>query len=99
MPERQKSIPLDLTSYTEATRREVYDRVVRHLWTPIDPGDYVPPYTPDAAQLTVVFSHGRWLLSYLDLEEPADAPPDRRTVLSRILAAPDRPFGIQLSEI
>ena len=99
MPEQTKSIPLDLTRYTEATRREVYDRVVRHLWTPIDPGDYVPSYTPDAAQLTVSYLGGRWIVSYIDLEEPADAPADRRAVLSRVLFAPDRPLGIQLSEI
>ncbi len=90
---------MDLTRYTEATRREVYDRVVHHLWTPIDPGDYVPSYTPDAAQLTVAYSHGRWLLSYVDLEEPVDAPADQRAVLTRILYDPDRPFGILLSEI
>jgi hypothetical protein len=99
MPEQKKFIPLDLTRYTEGVRRELYDRVVQHLWTPDAPGDYVPSYTPDAAHLTVTYTHGRWLLSYIDLEEPADAPLDRRSVLSRIIAAPDRPLGIQLSEI
>jgi hypothetical protein len=99
MPEQSKSIPLDLTRYTEATRREVYDRCVRHLWTPEAPGDYTPSYTPDAAQMTVAYSHGRWFLSYIDLEEPVNAPLDRRAVLSRIIAAPDRPLGLMLSEI
>ncbi len=99
MPEQSKSIPLDLTRYTESTRRELYDRVVQHLWTPDAPGDYVPSYTPDAAQLTVMYTHGRWIVLYLDLEEPADAPPDQRAVMSRIVADPERPFGIQLSEI
>lgn len=99
MPEHRKSIPLDLTRYTEATRRALYDRVTQYLWTPDAPGDYVPSYTPDAAQLTVHYMGGRWIVAYLDLEEPADAPADRRAVLSRILAAPDLPLGIQLSEI
>jgi hypothetical protein len=36
---------------------------------------------------------------YLDLEEPTDAPPDQRAQMARILAAPDRRFGITLSEI
>lgn len=99
MPEHPKSTPLDLTRYTEATRRELYDRVVQHLWTPIDPGDYVPPFTPDACGLTVAYSHGRWLLLYIDLEEPTDAPADRRAVMSRILSDPSKRFGIHLSEI
>jgi len=99
MPERQKSIPLDLTRYTEGTRREVYDRVVAHLWEPLSPGDYVPSYTPDAGQLTVVYLHGRWLALYIDMEEPTDAPPDQRAVMSRIVADPDSRFGIHLQEV
>jgi hypothetical protein len=99
MSDQDKSIPFDLSRYTESTRRALYDAVVAHLWTPIDPDDYTPPFSPDAAQLMVVYTHGRWLLSYIDLDEPADAPPERRTVLSRILPDPDRRFGITLSEV
>jgi hypothetical protein len=99
MSDQGKSIPFDLNEYTEGTRRALYDAVVAHLWTPIDPGDYVPGYTADAAGLMVVYTHGRWLVSYTDLEEPADAPAERRTVLSRVLADPSRPFGVYLSEI
>ncbi len=90
---------LTLRHYSEALRRDLYDAVVKHLWTPDAPGDYVPAFTPDASQLTVMYSHGRWIVLWIDLEEPADAPPDQRAVMSRILADPDRPFGIQLSEI
>jgi hypothetical protein len=99
MPEHPQFTPQSLLRYTESLRRELYDAVVLHLWTPDAPGDYVPAFTPDAAQLTVMYSHGRWIVVYLDLEEPADAPPDQRAQMSRILAAPDRPFGITLSEI
>ena len=99
MPERQKSTPLDLTRYTETTRRELYDRVVLLLWTREDSGDYIPDFTPDQCGLTVSYSHGRWLLAYRDLEEPDTAPPDQREVVSRIHSAPDRRFGIQLSEV
>jgi hypothetical protein len=88
-----------LVRYTEALRRELYDAVVLHLWTPTSPGDYVPDFTPDAAQLTVMYTHGRWFVIWIDLDEPADSPPDQRTVMSRVLASPDSPFGIQLSEI
>ena len=99
MPDRPQFTPQSLLTYTEALRRQLYDAVVAHLWTREDSGDYIPPFTPDAAQLTVMYSHGRWLVIYLDLEEPVTAPADRRAVMSRILAAPDRRFGIQLSEI
>jgi hypothetical protein len=47
----------------------------------------------------VSYDHGRWLVTYTDLEEPADAPPDQRAVMSRVLADPDRRFGVTLSEI
>jgi len=99
MPEQGKLIPIDLTRYTEGTRREVFDRVVLHLWEPLAPGDYTPSYTPDAAQLMVTYSHGRWLVTYNDLEEPTDAPADQRAVMSRIVADPDARFGIHLQEV
>ena len=75
------------------------DAVVQHLWMPGAPDDYNPSFTPDAAQLTVTYLAGRWFVVYIDLEEPTDAPPDRRVVMSRVLADPDRPFGITLSEV
>ena len=59
----------------------------------------MPSYTPDAAQLMVMYSHGRWLVIYIDLEEPADAPADQRTVMSRVVTDPDTRFGVQLQEI
>jgi hypothetical protein len=99
MPEQPKFTALTLRSYSEALRRELYDAVVQHLWTPDDHGDYVPPYTPDACGLVVSYDHGRWLVTYTDLEEPADAPPDQRAVMSRVLADPDRRFGVTLSEV
>lgn len=99
MSDQGKSIPFDLTRYTEATRRALYDAVVADIWTPRDPGDNVPTYTPDAAQLTVLYMQGRWLVLWTDLEEPETAPPEQRLVMSRIMADKDRPFGIQLSEV
>lgn len=99
MPEHPQFTASALLRYTETLRRQLYDAVVLHLWTPLDPGDYVPAFTPDAAQLTVMYSHGRWIVAYLDLDEAADAPPDQRAVMARVLADPSRPFGIQLSEI
>jgi hypothetical protein len=99
MPDRQKFTSLTLRTYSEALRRDLYDAVVLHVWTPTAPGDYVPPYTPDAAQLTVMYTHGRWIAIWIELDEPADAPPDQRASMCRIMADPDQPFGIQLSEV
>ena len=99
MQQHPQFTPQSLRRYSETLRRELYDAVVRHLWTPSAPGDYVPPFTPDAAQLTVVYSFGRWLALWIDLEEPADAPPDQRAQMVRILPSADAPFGIMFSEV
>jgi len=99
MPEQSKFTPQSLTRYTEALRRELYDSVVRLIWTPAGPDEHVPAYTPDDCGLVVMYTHGRWIASWLDLEEPADAPADRLEQMVRVLAAPGSPFGIVLSEI
>lgn len=99
MQQHSQFTPLALRHYSEALRRSLYDAVVQHLWTPDTPGDYVPSFTPDAARLTVEFSHGRWIASWTDLEEPAGAPPDQREQMVRILPSPDSRFGIVFSEI
>lgn len=99
MPEQEKLTSLDLRHYSETLRRRLYDATVAHLWTPDHADDYVPAFTADASGLMVSFIHGRWIVTYTDLEEPVNAPPDQRLVMSRILADPDRPFGITLSEV
>ena len=99
MPDRPQFTEFSLSVYSETLRRQLYDAVVQHIWTAEDPGDYVPPYTPDAARLRILYLQGRWMVLYFDLEEPADAPLDQRAVMARILAAPDYRFGIRLSEV
>ena len=99
MPEHPQFTRVMLRFYSEALRRELYEAVVQHLWTPDGEEDHVPTHSPDDCGLMVSYSHGRWLVTYVDLEEPAGAPPDQRMVMSRILPDPDRPFGIQLSEV
>ncbi len=88
-----------LARSSEALRRALYDAVVRLIWTPAVPEEHVPTYTPDDCGLVVMYSHGRWIASWLDLEEPADAPADQLEQMVRVLAAPDSPFGILFSEI
>jgi hypothetical protein len=94
--------PLDLSRYTETTRRELYDRVVAIQFTPVPdaaPGDWTgPTYTPDEAGLTVVWAAHRWFATWTDLDEP-NLPPDQRQELVRIVADPSSPFGIGLEEV
>src|SRR6185503_7372873 len=61
--------PLDLTRYTEATRRELYDRVLRIQSVPDadDTEEPAPPFDPEAAGLTVFYILGRWFATWTDL--------------------------------
>ncbi|HEY0512918.1 MAG TPA: hypothetical protein VGH73_13495 [Thermoanaerobaculia bacterium] len=92
--------PLDLTRYTESTRRELYERLVRIQFTPQagDPEDAAPLQDPDAAELTVFYLFGRWFAYWRELPEPG-LPAWRMTEMVRIQAAPDSPDGIILYEI
>ena len=94
--------PLDLTRYTETTRRTLYDRVVQVQFSPIEgaqPGDWPgPSYTPDAAGLSVFYAFHRWFAAWTDLDE-LDLPPDQRLELVRIVADQRSPFGIGLEEV
>ncbi|HSF42103.1 MAG TPA: hypothetical protein VLT87_20045 [Thermoanaerobaculia bacterium] len=84
---------LDLSRYTEATRRELYDRIVLIQFPP------ATPYEPDAAGLLVFHAFGRWFGTWVDLEAPEDWPEGRRRELVRIEPAPDAPEGIMLYEV
>lgn len=91
--------PESLAHYTEGLRRELYDAVVSLVWTAAGPEDHVPGFTAAEAGLAVVYTCGRWFAVWQDLEEERTAPEDLRTVLVRILAAPESPFEIVLQEV
>lgn len=96
MPELTRPA-LDLSHPTEATRRELYDRLVSIQSTlPVEPPS--SPFDPDAAGLTVVYVFGRWFATWLDLDAPAEWPESRRRELVRIQPA-DTPDGIMLHEV
>ena len=99
MPEQSKSIPPNLSRYTESIRREVYDRVVSLVWTSTGPDDHVPSFTPDQAGLTIFYVYGRWFAAWADLEANGLGAVDRRTELVRVQEAPGSPSGIILVEI
>jgi hypothetical protein len=98
MPDLPDSTPsLDLSRYTEATRRELYDRLVT-IQTAPTPEDPAPSFDPEDAGLTVVYLFGRWFAFWRDVPEPG-LPEWRLTEMVRIQAAPDSPDGIILYEI
>lgn len=83
----------DLTRYTEATRRTLYDLLVRIQFA------RGTPYDPEAAGLLVIHAFGRWFATWIDLESPEDWPERRRRELVRIEPDPDAPEGIMLFEV
>jgi hypothetical protein len=89
--------PLDLTRYTESTRRELYDRLVT-IQTAHVPGEPPSSFDPEDAGLTVVYLFGRWFAFWRDVPEPG-LPEWRLTEMVRIQAAPDSPDGIILYEV
>lgn len=105
MPELSGSLP-NLSTYTESTRRTLYDRVVELQFTPPDPSTvehledaWTPTYSPDDAGLTVFRVFGRWFAVWTDLDAAPELPEDRRIELVRIDADPDTPHGIMLYEV
>ncbi len=99
MPDQDKSTPIDLSRYTESTRREVYDRVVALVWTSSGPEDLVPALSPDEIGLAVYFLYGRWFAVWMDLEDNGLPTFDRRRELVRVQEAPGIPYGIILAEV
>jgi hypothetical protein len=109
MPDNPTTQRMDLSTYTEATRRAVYDAVVAIYFSPspeevaasdADPENhFVITYSPDAAGLKVYHELGRWLVTWLRLEMPADLPEELRRELLIVEEVPGAPFGILLYEI
>ncbi len=56
---------LDITRFSESTRRKLYDRIVEIQFA----GDG-GAHTPDDSGLQVVYFAGRWFATWTDLAEP-----------------------------
>jgi len=93
---------LNLESDTEATRRALYDVIVRIQFSAVagaSPDDYPgPSYTPDAAGLKVFRVFGRWFAAWTNMEEPG-LPEDQQQELVRITADSDAPYGVMMREV
>jgi hypothetical protein len=62
----------DLSRYTEGTRRQLYDLIIKIQFTQSSPDEatspedsWVPTYTPDEAGLTVFYAFGRWFATWI----------------------------------
>lgn len=103
MPSCEQCIELDLSKYSEAVRRELYDRIREHEFLgsaeEADEGDERPgePSTAEAAELQIHFFAGRWLAQWRRPGVPESEPEARRIELLRIKAADD-PRGYMLHE-
>jgi hypothetical protein len=69
---------LDLTSFSEETRRTLYEWIARLQF----PSEGKP--TADDSGLQVIFLGGRWFASWLDLDEPASLPTPLRIRMVRV---------------
>ena len=67
---------VDLTAYSEETRQAIYQHAVEQNFTGIivDDEPWDLGYGPDQAELQVLYLYGRWLVTWLKLEEPVEAP-------------------------
>ena len=70
---------LDLTRFSESTRRRLYERIVE-----IQLADDGSAYSPDDSQLQVVFFAGRWFATWTDLGEPLWRPLPLRLRIVRV---------------
>ena len=75
----ETSSGLDLTRFSESTRRRLYERIVE-----IQFGGDGGAYTPDDSGLQVVYFAGRWFATWTDLGEPLWRPLPLRMRIVRV---------------
>jgi hypothetical protein len=106
---RQSNPSIDLRTYTEATRRQLYDLVVAVHFTvtpeeraayAADPENHwIPTFTPDQARLVVGRTLGRWWASWEILDAPADLLECQRHAIVTITEDPRLPQGVAFHEV
>jgi hypothetical protein len=83
---------LDLTRFSESTRRRLYERIVEIQFT--GEGD---AQAPDDSGLQVVYFAGRWFATWTDLEEPLWRPAPLRLRIVRVGLGADQ--SVELYEV
>jgi hypothetical protein len=95
MPDRPESTPpppLDLTRYSEATRRALYDRIVAEHFSPtqddireaIDTETWLDMRPAEEAGLTLHFVYGRWIAVWAMPDVADDATEAQRWDVNRV---------------
>ena len=102
MHDRQNPIlspPLDLSRYSEKTRRALFDRIEADHFSP-DPrtivdviarGDFAETRTAEEAELRIEYSLGRWFAVWRVIE-PIENPTERD--LWEVVSITPRPRGL-----
>jgi hypothetical protein len=93
---------LDLSVFSEATQRELYEVVAAENFRPTEhePGeDCVPQYTAEQAGLEVVFVWGRWFATWLKLELPETLPEAERREILLLQESRHRPGTLAYGEV
>jgi hypothetical protein len=87
---------LDLTRYSRKVQRALYRLTVAHFWTP---RRTAPPYTPEQAELRILFRFKRWFAIYHALEDAASnyLPPADHEPLLRITYDRQARFGLHFT--
>jgi hypothetical protein len=80
---------VDLTRFSESTRRWLYDRIVE-----IQFGGERDAHAPDDSELQVVYFAGRWFATWTDLEEPLWRPTPLRKRIVRVGLGSDREIAL-----
>ncbi len=102
MHDRSKSTPPpDLTRYTEATRRELYDRIAfEHFAQGASPAaeseDFIETRSPEEAGLAVVYVLGRWF-AFWKLADPPETPSERERW--ELVTISSGPHGLTMAEV
>jgi hypothetical protein len=93
--------PLDLSRYTEATRRTLYDRISAEHFAPlplppIETEDFIETRTAEQAGLTVLYLLGRWFAVWR-MADPPEAPLERD--LWEIVSVSATSDGLSMAEV
>jgi hypothetical protein len=94
--------PLDLSAYTEATRAELYARVVAIVFGPAGTAGeaLAAAAAADQADLEILYLFGRYFAVWTLPVCEADEPPDGRLfAMVRIQLDPAAPAGLALSNV
>jgi hypothetical protein len=98
---------IDLTRYSEATRRALYDAVVaihfsatkEEVREAAEAEEWIEVHTVEEAGVVIHYLVGRWIVVWRMLDEPEEAPEKLRWEAVSVHEDPAKPFGLGFSEV